>query len=593
MADTPAPPTPSTKAPIPGEPLPSYSQLVAQLSSGDSAASLHQQQAERLFKQLIDGDSFDPQLQEPLAQLLPAFIHYCTASPAFYEQPQDPVRQFFALILQHAIHWCPRDFKPNQTYADKLIQLIEQAQRDWLDIDATATNFSAALKQFQHWQETEHKRAQMLETRLCEGELAELSLLSAQCRVIDTLNENLAHHLLPSELHSNILVLLKSELQHSIVTADTSQWQSAPFWACWQRLLPALGKIFPCDDRPIEDQQLYNRIPGVLSELERSQQINTSNPQAYSLWVEQLTQVLMHIIQKQTLDCTPLPALSYPEGYSPNATRITPALLRQSDALQQGDWLCFSGEDNQQIRCKLALKNPAADQLLFVDRTGRKLMTKSPKDLALCLSGGIAKPLTAPNLDQLLTQQLQLLHKAATAKQAHAKAQTMAQAARAVKVREAEQQAALAAAEQARQAAQAQMEQQLEARKAAARKAHTEARALAAAREQQLALQKLAQSEAAEQQRKDAQVAISELQLGAWLELQLDTSEWVRTKLSVIISSTGKYIFVDQVGRKLAEYLRDQLVELHCQGRLRIHHKGDNFEDQLAKVIRGLRKDIS
>ena len=61
----------------------------------------------------------------------------------------------------------------------------------------------------------------------------------------------------------------------------------------------------------------------------------------------------------------------------------------------------------------------------------------------------------------------------------------------------------------------------------------------------------------------------------------------------MIISSTGKYIFADQFGRKLAEYTREQLIALMVQDQLKILRNGDNFEDQLAKVIRGLRRDLS
>ncbi len=89
-----------------------------------------------------------------------------------------------------------------------------------------------------------------------------------------------------------------------------------------------------------------------------------------------------------------------------------------------------------------------------------------------------------------------------------------------------------------------------------------------------------------------AQQAVSELQVGAWLEIQLE-SEKQRAKLSVIIASTNKYIFADQVGRKLAEYTRDQLQELVAQEQIKILRNGDNFEDQLAKVIRGLRRDLN
>ena len=431
-----------------------------------------------------------------------------------------------------------------------------------------------------------------------------LHLRSKRLTIAFTLNQHLAGRPLPLELHASLQNLLKSELQHCIVTADPSNWQEAPFWKSWQRLLPALGQVFSSADIQVEDQRLYSTIPGIISELERSTHIATSNPLAYEHWVTQFNHYLMQAIQKQVLECAPLPNLAYPEGYAPSTTRVTPALLRQSEAIQQGDWLEFSGAENERVRCKLALKNPAADQLLFVDRTGRKVLVKSNKDFALCLSSGIAKPLRIRPAAQILTEFHHSLAKQAQAETAKTLALTMEKAARALKALEAQQKAQASAAEQARQASQRQMEQQLEARRAAARKAMAEARALAELEEQKaqaraaeaqarLEQQAQAQAQAADAQLSAAQQAVKELHVGAWLELSTNDRDWVRTKLSVIISATGKYIFVDQLGRKFAEFQQEHIIELVAAERARIIHKGDNFEDQLAKVIRGLRKDIS
>ena len=83
------------------------------------------------------------------------------------------------------------------------------------------------------------------------------------------------------------------------------------------------------------------------------------------------------------------------------------------------------------------------------------------------------------------------------------------------------------------------------------------------------------------------------MNVGAWVEIIEPDKPALRCKLSVIISSTGKYIFVDQVGRKAAELHREQLFDGIKTQQIQVISKGDKFEDQLVKVIRGLRKDIS
>jgi hypothetical protein len=70
-------------------------------------------------------------------------------------------------------------------------------------------------------------------------------------------------------------------------------------------------------------------------------------------------------------------------------------------------------------------------------------------------------------------------------------------------------------------------------------------------------------------------------------------NEPVRCKLAVIIAATGKYIFVDNLGRKTAEFQREQLVQALLDNHLTLVNNGDSFDDQLVKVIRSLRKDIS
>jgi len=447
----------------------------------------------------------------------------------------------------------------------------------------------------------------MLEARLCETELANLKLASAETRVADALNHNLAGHLLPNELHSTISGTLKSELQYWAFNTDPSELPQLPLWKSWQRILPALGQLFSSEGTAVDDQLLYSQIPLVLTELERSLQHPSSNAPTYAQLIEQLNRCLMLAIQKQPLECSTFSALAHGSAQGDSNTRIPRTLMQQTDNIRAGDWIIFVGDDRADaIRCKLAFKNPELDQLLFVDHTGRKVMSKNTRDFALCLSTGIARALPAQTINDTINRLLPpLIERANRSVQAHLLLQKN-KAEQLVRALIAQQQAATEAAERERAAEQARMQKQLEARRAAARKAMLEARALAdeqqrraaeqAAEAERLCIEQaasLAAESIAKQQQ--ARQSIHELQVGAWLEISSETPahEKLRAKLSVIISSTGKYIFADQVGRKLAEYTRDQLVALMAEGQIKILRNGDNFEDQLAKVIRGLRRDVS
>lgn len=571
---------------------------------------LRQQLAAEFFSGFTHANPWDARLQPLLDEFKSVALKQIARDDGFYCAAQHPLRAFFSAIAPPASHWCARDSKPNQQVFDKLSAVFAFATTYWSGNEeeriAGAGNLQQHLDEFNTWLAAEDKRAAMLESRLCETELANLKLINAEARVADTINHNLADRPLPTELHNAIAVTLKSELQYWAFNTDPTELPQLPLWKSWQRLLPALGQLFSGDGIEVDDQLLYGQIPLVLAELERSLQHPSSNAQAYAQLIEQLNHCLMCAIQKQPQECSLFPELANPGEQSDAHTHIPKTLLQQTENVSVGDWIIFNGDGAESIRCKLALKNPAIDQLLFVDHTGRKVMNKNTKDFALCFSTGIACPLLTQSLAEIINSLLPPLIKRANRS---VQAQLLLQknkAEQVVRALIAQQQAAAAATERERAAEQARMEEQLEARRAAARKAMMEARALADDKmrrdaEQAVEAERLrieqAATQAAETIAKHQQATqnISELQVGAWLEIssELNAAEKLRAKLSVIISSTGKYIFADQVGRKLAEYTREQLIALMMEDQIKILRNGDNFEDQLAKVIRGLRRDIS
>jgi len=588
------------------------SEVFASIAATESVdpSGLRQQLATELFSGFTHANQWDVHLHPLLDELKSVALKQIAGDDEFYCSAQHPLRAFFSTITPPASHWCARDSKPNQQVFDKLSAIFAFATAYWAGSEeeqiAGAANLQQQLDELTSWIAAEDKRAAMLESRLCETELANLKLISAETRVADAINRNLAERPLPTELHNSIAVTLKSELQYWAFNTDPTELPQLPLWKSWQRLLPAMGQLFSGDGIEVDDQQLYDQIPLVLAELERSLQHPNSNTQAYTQLVEHLNRCLMCAIQKQPQECSLFPELANPGGQSDAHTHIPKTLLQQTENIHVGDWIIFNGDGADSIRCKLALKNPAIDQLLFVDHTGRKVMNKNTKDFALCLSTGIARPLLTQNLTTIIKSLLPpLIERANRSVQAQLLLQKN-KAEQVVRALIAQQQAAAAVVERERAAEQARIEEQLEARRAAARKAMMEARALADDKkrreaEQAVETERLRIEQAATQaaetiaKQQQATQSIGELQVGAWLEIssEVNAAEKLRAKLSVIISSTGKYIFADQVGRKLAEYTREQLIVLMLKDQIKILRNGDNFEDQLAKVIRGLRRDVS
>jgi len=583
-------------------------QLFNSAAAPSSAASLRNTSAEKLFTFLLKGEQFDLALANPLSALQYALSQQIVQDDSFYSNAEHPLRSALQLIISRASTWYARDSKVSQQLLEKLSAFIQVCASGDL------INLNIAQQEFQQWLDSEDKRATLLETRLCETEINHFKMLSAEARVLDLINASLAFKLFPKDLSAGIASVLKSELLHSYFTTGKDN----PFWQKWQRLLPLLGKAFVTinlQDRSEEDEQsLYRTIPALLNELELCLALPASNPDIYRQWIEGLSEQLMLAIKKQAIQCEAFVALNYPDGHNTLNTRVTSDLLQQSHKLAQGDWILFSAENGQTVRCKLALKSAEIDQLLFVDHTGRKVMNKNVKDFAVCLSTGIAKKLVQIDIEDTITKIIQALIDLHQQKQTQLKIQQqIQQKAQQDAQQKAQQEKDLA--ETAQQQAEEKLKQETEAetkrqivaklaeRQAASQKALAEAAALAAERARRSAELKLEQermqlqieaAQAAEnlQRVQLANINVNSLNLGARVELIIN-NEPVRCKLAVIIAATGKYIFVDNLGRKIAELQRENLVQALLNNQLTLLNNGDSFDDQLVKVIRGLRKDVS
>ena len=78
------------------------------------------------------------------------------------------------------------------------------------------------------------------------------------------------------------------------------------------------------------------------------------------------------------------------------------------------------------------------------------------------------------------------------------------------------------------------------------------------------------------------------LRVGSWIELSRDGTR-VRCKLAAFIKATGKYIFVNRSGAKVAEYLQEELATDMEAGKISMLDDGLIFDRALESIIDNLR----
>jgi len=80
---------------------------------------------------------------------------------------------------------------------------------------------------------------------------------------------------------------------------------------------------------------------------------------------------------------------------------------------------------------------------------------------------------------------------------------------------------------------------------------------------------------------------------GSWFEMQSEDGQKFRSRLAAIIRATGKYIFVNRSGVKVAEETRMSLALALKSGRLQVLDDGMLFDRALEAVIGNLRNNRS
>lgn len=83
---------------------------------------------------------------------------------------------------------------------------------------------------------------------------------------------------------------------------------------------------------------------------------------------------------------------------------------------------------------------------------------------------------------------------------------------------------------------------------------------------------------------------IDQLEVGNWVEFQQGAGKVMRCRLAAIIRATGKYIFVNRAGVKVAENTRAGLLKAYQRGELNLLDEGRLFDRALESVIGNLRE---
>lgn len=601
----------------------SVSEPLDVLLADHSVAALHRREmnilslTDQLFSVCAQHSELEPELFNAFLQLKPLVAQILMAEPNLSAAGSAPALLLIDALWRAGGYWGSELGRAADRYSKRLFDMLAQLRT----ADPATAPFATWLEEITSQVEKDLQRAELLSRRICDSEKGQLLSNSADGVVVAAVNQLLARGLMPEAAEQ----LLKGAFFQSLKLAFL---QGGTDGEPWRQLIHAgelLIDSLQFDGSSSRSAELYQLIPQVPELLKPALiSLNTSAERATAL--EEIDKIHMGFLLEGRIDgLRPASLLAESSALTEDA-QVGQQVMAQVDRLSEGQWLVYSRESGESLRCRLAMKLPQG-KVIFTNLLGAKCLEKNMAELAYLLSAQQIRLLDQERsfvalLEDVFEQITQLFQRQLML---HTEQQNRRQREQALR-----EQAQLKAKQEAEQLAQAEREQQLAREREAQAQAERErlareqrereaAEAAEAARaaqaraelaEQQAQQQALLEARQAEERARQAEQAaqrqaelagqqellaacaqqVDTLVSGAWLDL-LQDGQWLRVKLAAILPSSDKFILAGRDGKKLAEPKRSELTEWLASDLVRVIDGGAQFENSLAKVIQTLRSE--
>jgi hypothetical protein len=534
------------------------------LADDDRAVVISVDDCNKMVFRLSD---LEQEIDNCLHRIVPELASQLLHNPVLpISPPQFSILRILDLIVAATVGWS-NDLGRSGT---QLLAKVEDVVDTICSGDA---DYKLLVNDLQEYLDKEQKRVLKLEQRLTSSETGLLRSQRSKLQAAQMINK----HTLDKSLTASIEEFLKGPWYDSIQLLLLNNGFDSDEWSRADKLTETVVWTYqPIGDENKQDdtQRLYRIVENLPNELRELLVALERTSEAANTQIEAIEAELVQIVSGQDLeliDSSPMPLDDEVFNQSTSVSRI---LLRKVAALEPGQWFTFE-EDNVCIRIKLVLMLDDVKQLLFTNRNGMKALQKSFDEMAYYLSSGIVKPL---NHEDVFTSAYTNYYNGILSGY--------------------QDRVERASAEQE------QADQETAAKEAAKQKAITEAKALAAAKEEAERIRQQeekearlerARNEASKEENiervKDLTVVVHALNIGALLKLPNNEGVLEDCKLAVRIATADKMIFVSPSGMKIGDYNTEQLVQLLVAGEGEIQEGGVEFEDTLAQVVTKLRND--
>ncbi|MGB3462550.1 DUF1631 domain-containing protein [Rhodanobacter lindaniclasticus] len=375
-----------------------------------------------LFEFILEDRNLPAAMQVMLARLQIPYLKAAILDRKMFSHRQHPARRLLDSLAEQAKSWSEESDRDHRLH-EKVKSIVDQLLHDF---DDDMGIFERLLTDLQQFQDVNKRRSELAEQRVAESARGREKLEQARRRAAREILERIGTQKLPPLIHG---VLARAWANHLVLTLLRQGEDSPEFKAALRFIDEFIASTRPANDTTSR-QTLRQMLPGI----ERALRQGLANVAFQEQDVERLLSQL-HAYYRQQLGEAPaadaaevaaaneedVAMLAIPDSIQPVLDRqAAPADILEEEelaevppdspewyqvqALQPGNWLEFTLDDEPPARAKLSWISPMSGRYLFVNRRGLKVADYAPRELASLFADGKARVLAANALfDRAMT----------------------------------------------------------------------------------------------------------------------------------------------------------------------------------------------
>ena len=343
-----------------------------------------------LFEFILDDLTLPDSLKALIARLQIPMLKVAVLDKTFFSRGSHPARRLLNEIAAASLGWGEQSDLQRDGLYQKIEQIVQRLLTDFVD---DAEIFAELLADFMAYVGDEQRRSELLEQRTRDAEEGRARAEIARLQVEHVLSQRLQGHQLPAAVQR---VLREAWSQVLLLTCLKQGYDSSEWRAALQTMDDLIWSIQPHYD-VASRQRLLEMVPGLLKALREGLASAAFDPFSTSEFFAELESLHVQTFQQARAEAPDTVAVAAPStpaatvsdnepfelpGSAKRIAGLTQASLEWVDALSVGAWLEILDLE-QKLRCKLAAVIRPMGRLVFVNRTGMKVLDRTREELAL------------------------------------------------------------------------------------------------------------------------------------------------------------------------------------------------------------------